>query len=65
MSREGVHKTLERSCANCGVDLDVTLYKDGTYDGGHFFDVAFDEYGELWECGDCFDEASAGGEADE
>lgn len=49
-----VAERLDRTCSDCGDDLDIIIFKDGSYAGGHYWDLDFDEHGELWECHDCF-----------
>ena len=43
---------LERSCIVCGTSLDITVHDDGTYEGGHYWDLDTVD-GEYWECDDC------------
>lgn len=49
--------TITRNCSNCGTELEITIYDDDTYEGGHFWDFDFGENGELWECDPCYEES--------
>jgi hypothetical protein len=35
MSKE--KRTIERDCVDCGEPIEITLYEDDTYEGGHYF----------------------------
>jgi hypothetical protein len=35
MSKE--KRTLERDCMECGKTIEITVYADDTYEGGHYF----------------------------
>jgi len=48
-------EVLERKCVVCGGALQITVNKDKTYSGGHYFDFK-DLGGEYWECDDCYKE---------
>lgn len=38
MSDEDAEKrTIERDCMECGKTIEITVYEDGTYEGGHYF----------------------------
>ena len=30
-------RTIERDCVECGKTVQITVYEDGTYEGGHYF----------------------------
>jgi hypothetical protein len=47
-------ETIERSCAVCGDTIEVTVYEDGSYEGGHYFGGELLDDGEYWECGSCY-----------
>ena len=32
-------RTMERDCMECGKTIEITVYKDDTYDVGHYFGV--------------------------
>jgi len=51
-----VKQTFKRHCAVCGKEITITLYEDGTYEGGHFFGKIprGGELVEYWECNDCY-----------
>lgn len=43
---------IERQCSVCGKELEITVYEDRTYEGGHFFDILDED--EYWECDKCY-----------
>jgi len=30
-------RTIERDCLDCGQTLEITVFEDGSYEGGHYF----------------------------
>jgi hypothetical protein len=30
-------RTIERDCTECGEPIEITVYEDDTYEGGHYF----------------------------
>ena len=54
MSDAELGETITRNCSVCGTELTIEIFDDSTYDGGHYFDIPFDEHDELWECDDCY-----------
>ena len=54
---------IERTCVDCGRQIEVTVFDDGSYEGGHYFDLKISEGTEYWECDDCY--SKPGGERDE
>jgi hypothetical protein len=46
-------KKLNKKCACCGQAIDVTLFPDKTYEGGHFF-CKLPDKAEYWECEKCY-----------
>ena len=51
-----VKRQFKRRCAVCGRELTITLYDNGTYEGGHFFGNVLHggKWIEYWECDDCY-----------
>jgi len=48
---------LIRNCIVCGKRIVIALYRDRTYEGGHFFgklNIAKRKKAEYWECNRCF-----------
>ncbi|MDP2952894.1 MAG: hypothetical protein Q8O76_06230 [Chloroflexota bacterium] len=45
-----------QGCPRQGKPMNVTLYEDGTYRGGHYFGrlLGRGRKGEYWECPSCF-----------
>jgi hypothetical protein len=35
---DGEKRTIERDCTECGKIIEITVYEDDTYEGGHYFD---------------------------
>ncbi len=52
---------MEKMCVICGKKLGITLYKDKSYRGGHYFGKIIPRKGktdgEYWECDKCYREA--------
>lgn len=48
-------RVIERRCVVCGEPIEVIVYSDQSYSGGHFFGeiqmIADEEY---WECDECY-----------
>ncbi|TXT54411.1 MAG: hypothetical protein BAJATHORv1_70111 [Candidatus Thorarchaeota archaeon] len=44
---------ITRKCVVCGNELKITVNKDQTYSGGHYFGVLFGS--EYWECDTCYE----------
>jgi len=47
----------EDSCPRRGKPMRIIIYEDGTYRGGHYFDMGKDwekKHGEYWECPSCY-----------
>jgi len=61
-------RVIKRRCSVCGRTIEVKVYEDGTYSGGHFFGNLKDSMKELgmydpntqdweyeyWECEECY-----------
>lgn len=49
-------KSLKKSCACCGKEIEVKLFPDKTYLGGNYFFKVPSEKGilEYWECDSCY-----------
>lgn len=57
VSRNSKTAKLIRHCVVCGKKLDIILYPNRTYIGGHFFGklyVGKTKKAEYWECNDCY-----------
>lgn len=46
---------IERECSVCGADLTITVFEDGEYSGGHYFEMG-DSDMEYWECDECYND---------
>ena len=50
-------RTMKRSCVVCGKKLEIKVFKDRKYTGGHYFGKILegekDEF-EYWECDNCY-----------
>ncbi|MBU2541949.1 MAG: hypothetical protein ABIJ23_01300 [Candidatus Magasanikbacteria bacterium] len=51
-----INKRLKKTCACCGKEVNVIVYSDRTYRGGHyFFKIPVKgEQIEYWECPKCY-----------
>lgn len=47
-------RQIQRTCSVCGDEITVTVYDDGTYDGGNYWSGLFDDDDGYWECLTCF-----------
>jgi len=59
-------RTIRRSCIVCGKKLNIVVYPNRRYRGGHYFRSVLPEnkefkkiFGEYWECEKCYQEAKA------
>jgi DNA-directed RNA polymerase subunit RPC12/RpoP len=48
---------MKRTCAVCGKEIEITVNKDKTYTGGHYFGELLKD-AEYWECNKCYMEES-------
>lgn len=48
-----IYKVIKRQCVCCGKDLEITVFENRKYIGGHYFDMNLKE-GEYWECEKCY-----------
>ncbi len=42
------------NCSLCGEEIEVTIFPNKRYIGGHYFGKVTDEKFEYWECSRCF-----------
>lgn len=56
LSKKDTAEIIHRNCVCCGAKIEVTLFKDGAYENGHYFGKS-KELGEYWECEKCYREA--------
>lgn len=61
-------RTMKKTCAVCGKEIEVELLPGGVFEGGHFFgivEVPIEGTGEkkeveYWECPECYRDALRG-----
>jgi hypothetical protein len=52
-----IKKEMNKSCVVCGKKINVVLYTDSTYKGGHYFGripIPGNNKAEYWECEKCY-----------
>jgi len=50
-------KTIKRTCTVCGGTINIVIYTNKNYSGGHYFGrllIGDNKKAEYWECNDCF-----------
>ncbi len=52
-SKKEIKKRMKKHCSVCGKDINVVLYEDKTYRGGHHFGKVEGKI-EYWECPKCY-----------
>ena len=53
--KKEIIKRLEKVCVCCGKKINVILYKNKSYRGGHYFGkILNDDKKEYWECPKCY-----------
>jgi len=53
MIKKSIQKKIKRICSICGKRMEVLLYNNKTYQGGHYF-FKLPKKLEYWECEKCY-----------
>ena len=52
--KKEIIKRLKKNCVCCGKKINVILYQDKSYRGGHYFGKILNNKNEYWECSKCY-----------
>ena len=47
-------RNLQKICSCCSKKINIVIYKDNSYRGGHYFGKLNDKRIEYWECPSCY-----------